>query len=95
LAIASHHGWSLRECYERVDSQEFTLWLAYYAVHGWPETRADYRNAYAPWVLATIHGSKEKIEKFIPRFDEPPKTDWRVMQAKMIAFSERQKQRGK
>lgn len=65
MSIAEHRGWSVRECYEKIDSVEFTLWRAFYERYGLPEVRQDYRIA----INTAVTGfAKGKVEDYIPRF---------------------------
>jgi hypothetical protein len=69
-------------------SPEYTLWLAYYALEGWPEQRDDYRHALNAWTTASVWGGKAKLEQFIPKFEAEKKVwHWESTQAYFMALA--------
>lgn len=82
----------LGEFLERVPSEELTLWMAFFAIEGWPEDRADMRSAITSATIASCHGSKASVAQFVPVFDAPPKQTWREVQAWCQARAEKNKE---
>lgn len=65
---------SVAEAQTRIDSVEFTEWLAEYAIEPWGEERDDLRSALQTAHLVASHakpGSVLPLKRFLLTFDEP------------------------
>ncbi len=94
MRIADHWGCSLREFFERVDGPELRLWLAFYALEGYPESRADLRAALTSATIASCHGARCKVSDFVPVFEQKVSQDWREVQAWFISRAAQEKKHG-
>jgi len=56
---------SVREAQERIDSDEFTYWLAYNNLSPIGRERGDYQTALVAYTVASAHSGKKK-----PKFDD-------------------------
>ncbi|MCC6797714.1 MAG: DUF4035 domain-containing protein [Candidatus Hydrogenedentes bacterium] len=56
-----------------LDSQEFALWMAYYAIQPWGEQRGDLRNAIVAATVANSNpyrkGRNARVDEFMPFAD--------------------------
>lgn len=71
LRLASLWGCTLKEAMCRCDSKEFALWVAYYRIDPWGESRADLRTGIVASTVANVgtRDSRFKPSDFIPKFD--------------------------
>lgn len=67
---------TVREARERVDSREFTDWMAFNRVSPFVPERGDMRAALVAWAIAVAHGASDAApEDFLLKFadtDAPP-----------------------
>ncbi len=71
LRLASLWGCTLTEAMLRCDSKEFALWVAYYRIDPWGESRADLRAGIMASTVANVgvRDSRFKPSDFMPKFD--------------------------
>lgn len=88
LALAL--GCTVRELLQRIDSEELTLWHAYYNLEPWGEERADIRAAIVASTTANCFSTKRhKLTDFLPKWEKPEPQSWEVSQAYFAALSKR------
>lgn len=64
----------VREAQERIDSDEFTYWLAYHQLDPIGNERADYQSALIAHTVASAHSKKRpKFDDFVLKFGEEKK----------------------
>ena len=68
---------SVRECQERIDSEEFTYWQAYYNLDPFGNERGDLQAGMMAYTTAASHagkkGKKLKFEDFVLKFQDDKK----------------------
>ena len=72
MVLAGHLGMTLRECQQRVGSDEFTKWLAFNEIDPIGGYRGDRQVAKVCQTLYRVNGGKGDELAFLPRYDDPP-----------------------
>ena len=72
--LALKLGMPVREAQERIDSQEFTYWMAYNNLDPIGNDRGDYQTALVAHTVASAHSKKRlKLDDFVLKFGEDKK----------------------
>jgi len=80
---------TVREAMRRVDSEEFSWWIAFNMVSPITDDRADLRSAVTAWAAASAMGNKCKVEDFVLEFKtKRRKPDARELMAKFAIVRE-------